>query len=103
MQPFKYFRPPLTADTVKKQFVELSKKLHPDKGGNADEFKQMYAEYEHVCNLIVRAKGRKKIVAQKPQQSKKQFTLTDKEKELLTDLRDFASDFIRKKLNDYIS
>ncbi len=43
---FKYFRNVKTEDDVKAMFKELAKKHHPDCGGNAEIFKEMYAEYK---------------------------------------------------------
>lgn len=43
---------PYTAETLKKEFRELSKKLHPDTGGNADDFKEMLNEYEETARNL---------------------------------------------------
>ena len=49
----KYFvNSPYTAETLKKEFRELSKKLHPDTGGNADDFKEMLNEYEETARNL---------------------------------------------------
>lgn len=42
---FKYFNGCKTAEDVKSMFKELAKKLHPDNGGNAEDFKNMMSEY----------------------------------------------------------
>lgn len=42
---FKYFNNCFTAEDVKSTFKDLAKKLHPDNGGNAEDFKNMMAEY----------------------------------------------------------
>ena len=39
---------PYTAETLKNEYRELCKKLHPDTGGNAEEFKNMMNEYEQI-------------------------------------------------------
>ncbi len=45
----KYFSNiPATVEELKKQFRALCIKLHPDKGGNAEEFKAMLNEYETI-------------------------------------------------------
>ena len=45
----KYFTNiPATVEELKKQFRALCIKLHPDKGGNAEEFKAMLNEYETI-------------------------------------------------------
>jgi hypothetical protein len=46
---------PYTAETLKAEFRELAKKLHPDTGGNAEEFKAMQNEYEQVTNNLKKA------------------------------------------------
>lgn len=42
---YKYFN---NNEDLKKQYRELCKKLHPDHGGNEEEFKEMMAEYEKI-------------------------------------------------------
>lgn len=43
----KYFTGAIeTADELRKQFYKLSKKLHPDTGGNTQDFQQLQNEYE---------------------------------------------------------
>ena len=45
----KYFiNTPYTAETLKNEYRELCKKLHPDTGGDAEEFKMMMNEYETI-------------------------------------------------------
>lgn len=43
---------PYTAETLKAEFRTLAKKLHPDTGGNADEFKAMQAEFEEIARNL---------------------------------------------------
>ena len=52
----KYFKNyPYTAESLKAEFRALAKRLHPDTGGNAEEFKAMQNEYEQVTNDLQRA------------------------------------------------
>ena len=45
----KYFiNSPYTAETLKSEYRELCKKLHPDTGGDAEDFKMMMNEYETI-------------------------------------------------------
>lgn len=56
-----YFRDCKTAEELKKSYREWAKKLHPDLGGNAEEFKAMQNEYEKLWerlkNVHQNAKG----------------------------------------------
>ena len=56
-----YFRDCKTAEELKKAYREWAKKLHPDLGGNAEEFKAMQNEYEKLWerlkNVHQNAKG----------------------------------------------
>lgn len=45
-----YFRNCRTIEDVKRTYRDLAKKLHPDCGGNAEEFKKMSAEYQIAFN-----------------------------------------------------
>lgn len=49
----KYFiNYPYTAESLKAEFRALCLTMHPDKGGNADEFKAMTAEYNDILNTL---------------------------------------------------
>lgn len=49
----KYFENINTLDEAKELYLELAKKLHPDKpGGSSDEFREMQEEYKEVCIAI---------------------------------------------------
>ena len=52
----KYFNNITTPEELKKQFRTLSIKLHPDRGGNAEEFREMMAEYMAISKDFDRAK-----------------------------------------------
>lgn len=45
-----YFKNCKTIEDVKETYRKLAKKLHPDCGGNAEEFKKMSAEYTTAYN-----------------------------------------------------
>lgn len=40
----KYILPPYTADNIEKQYKELAKILHPDKGGDKESFQELTRE-----------------------------------------------------------
>lgn len=48
----KYFTKCKTAEDVKVRFKELAKQLHPDCGGNEEDFKGMMSEYTDVFNRL---------------------------------------------------
>ena len=58
---FRYFNDVKTEEDVKSRFKNLAKKLHPDCGGNAEEFKKMMSEYQiafdRYKNIHVNAAG----------------------------------------------
>lgn len=47
-------------DTLKKQYRDRAKKLHPDRGGDEEKFKAMQAEYEAMEDFILRQKFTRK-------------------------------------------
>lgn len=47
----KYFSPEMGIEELRKNFRKLCLELHPDKGGNAEEFKAMKNEYDYFCSL----------------------------------------------------
>lgn len=48
----KYFNTCTTLEEVKATFHKLAKELHPDNGGNAEQFKQMFTEYQEAFNRL---------------------------------------------------
>lgn len=52
----KYFKNITTAEEIKKQFRAYCVSMHPDKGGDAEEFKQMMAEYNTITKNFEKAK-----------------------------------------------
>ena len=48
----RYFSDCKTAEELKKAYRTWAKKLHPDLGGNAEEFKVMQAEYERLWERL---------------------------------------------------
>ena len=60
----KYFVNINNAEDLKKRFRELSISLHPDRGGNAEDFAAMLAEYETAAkNLNAWTKAEREEVA----------------------------------------
>lgn len=54
----KYFKNyPYTAESLKAEFRALCLTMHPDKGGNADEFKAMTAEYSDILASLTNGNG----------------------------------------------
>lgn len=51
-----YFKNITTAGEIKKQFRAYCVNMHPDKGGDPDEFKAMMAEYNDIIKNFERAK-----------------------------------------------
>ena len=58
-----YFQNCKTAEELKKKYRDLAKQLHPDAGGNEEEFKSMQAEFaaawERLKNIHVSKDGEK--------------------------------------------
>lgn len=52
----KYFKNITTAEEIKKQFRAYCVSMHPDKGGDPEEFKQMMLEYNDIIKNFERAK-----------------------------------------------
>lgn len=65
----KYFNNITTPEELKKQFRTLATKLHPDRGGNAEEFKNMMAEYMAISKDFDRAKERAQAEAEARRQA----------------------------------
>lgn len=51
-----YFKNITTAEEIKKQFRAYCINMHPDRGGDPEEFKQMMAEYNGIIKNFERAK-----------------------------------------------
>ena len=54
----KYFKNITTAEELKKQFRTYCVNMHPDKGGDPEEFKAMMAEYNGIIQNFEQAKER---------------------------------------------
>lgn len=54
----KYFQNITTAEEIKKQFRAYCVSMHPDKGGDPEEFKNMMAEYNSIIKNFEQAKKR---------------------------------------------
>lgn len=66
----KYFSNITTSpEELKKQFRTLSMQLHPDRGGNAEEFKVMIAEYNDIVRNFAQAKERAEAEAEARRQA----------------------------------
>lgn len=65
----KYFNNITTPEELKKQFRAFSVKLHPDRGGNAEEFREMMAEYMAISKDFDRAKERAQAEAEARRQA----------------------------------
>lgn len=52
----KYFKNITTAEEIKKQFRAYCVSMHPDKGGDPEEFKSMMSEYNDIIKNFERAK-----------------------------------------------
>ena len=48
----RYFTNCKTAEELRKEFHKLAKQLHPDNGGNAEDFKAMKAEFEKAWETV---------------------------------------------------
>lgn len=48
----KYFNNIKDLNTLKQEFKQLAKKLHPDVGGDAEEFKKMVCEFEDLFHNL---------------------------------------------------
>lgn len=64
-----YFNNITTPEELKKLFRALSIKLHPDRGGNAEDFKKMMAEYVAISKDFDRAKERAQAEAEARRQA----------------------------------
>ena len=65
----KYFSNITTAEDLKKQFRAYCVTMHPDKGGNPEEFKAMVAEYNNITRNFERAKERAQEEAEERRQA----------------------------------
>lgn len=71
----KYFKNCKNIEDVKETFRDLAKKLHPDNGGDAEQFKAMMNEYKEAFNRLEN-KHRKATEKATDQDSTEQFTET---------------------------
>ena len=65
----KYFNNITTAEELKKQFRNYCVTMHPDKGGDPEEFKAMVAEYNNITRNFERAKERAQEEAEERRQA----------------------------------
>lgn len=67
----KYFNNISTAEELKKQFRSYCVNMHPDKGGDPEEFKNMMAEYNGIIKNFERAKEETKAKEEARQAAEK--------------------------------
>ena len=67
----KYFNNISTAEELKKQFRTYCVNMHPDKGGDPEEFKNMMAEYNSIIKNFERAKEEAKAEEEARQAAEK--------------------------------
>ena len=65
----KYFNNITTPEELKKQFRAYCVTMHPDKGGDPEEFKNMVAEYNNITRDFERAKERAQEEAEERRQA----------------------------------
>ena len=73
----KYFKNITTAEEIKKQFRAYCVSMHPDKGGDPEEFKKMMAEYNDILKNFEQAKKR----AEEEEEARKEAEEARKEAE----------------------
>lgn len=73
----KYFENIITAEELKKQFRAYCVSMHPDKGGDPEEFKKMMAEYNDILKNSEQAKKR----AEEEEEARKEAEEARKEAE----------------------
>lgn len=73
----KYFKNITTAEELKKQFRIYCVSMHPDKGGDPEEFKKMMAEYNDILKNFGQAKKR----AEEEEEARKEAEEARKEAE----------------------
>lgn len=73
----KYFKNITTAEELKKQFRIYCVSMHPDKGGDPEEFKKMMAEYNDILKNFEQAKKR----AEEEEEARKEAEEARKEAE----------------------
>ena len=72
-----YFKNITTAEEIKKQFRAYCVSMHPDKGGDPEEFKKMMAEYNDILKDFEQAKKR----AEEEEEARKEAEEARKEAE----------------------
>ena len=65
----KYFNNITTAEELKEKFRSYCVSMHPDKGGDPEEFKAMVAEYNNITRNFERAKERAQEEAEERRQA----------------------------------
>lgn len=78
----KYFiNSPYTTNSLRREYYSLCKKLHPDRGGNAEKFKEMMNEYSSIKISIDKTNYYTEYSSSKPkQQERKNSKFSSKSK-----------------------
>lgn len=69
-----YFKNCRTIEDVKETFRDLAKKLHPDCGGDAEEFKKMMAEYTVIFKRLKNVHRTAEKKAEQAEQDHTEYT-----------------------------
>lgn len=100
----KYFNHITTAEEIKKQFRAYCVSMHPDKGGDPEEFKMMMAEYNDIIKNFERAKeearaeeeARKEAEEARKEEEERKRKEEEEERKAAETLREFLAKWADK-------